>query len=565
MRKALIALLTLPALLLAGCVGVPMAGPVEPGGIVEGESDAEFDFLPSGPTDGATQEEILAGFFAATTASQDNYRIARSYLADDIASVWNPYQSTLVRSREGVVERIDDNELGYTASIVAEVDSVGRYRASTDETAQTLPPFRFTQEDGEWRIAELGDGILISQQAFPSAFSQHTLYFYDPTFTNLVPDLRWFPTRSAVPTRIVRALLEGPSSWLSQGATVSAIPEGTQLVGAPVPVTDGQAQVDLSSEVLALSDQERQRLRAQLQASLRSVSNVAGVQLTVDQSTVAIPDSAVVPEVNPQVDARLLLMTEEQQFGFSAGTLTLEPIGSLSRIVVELEASAVTLGPTRTAAAALAPDGVWFVRSAELQPVLVDSRPDLIAPSLDGFQRIWTAASSGEGGITAISLAGEITPVEAALPEGARIVSLDISRDDARILLFLDGDSGPRLVVAAIIRDEPSGTPIRLGDFVDIPIEGAAAGSEAVSAAWVDEVRVASVVRLSDEATQVDVHELGGRSTSRGRPPGAVQIVGGNGGIDGLRVLTEAGQVFEPRGSGWQSTGQRASFLATQQ
>ncbi|MGY6497806.1 MAG: GerMN domain-containing protein, partial [Microcella sp.] len=514
-RRSLLVLLLAPVLLIAGCVSVPMAGPVEQGGAVTDPVDTDFEFLPAGPTPGATQEEILQGFFAATTASQENYRIARSYLSDGISSAWNPYQSTLVRAQEGAVERIDDTTLEYSVQVIAEVDAVGRYRVAPEATDQTLPVFRFAREGGEWRIAELGDGILISQQAFPSAFSQHVLYFYDPTFTNLVPDLRWFPTRAGVPTRIVRALLDGPSSWLDQGATVSAIPEGVQLVAAPVGIVDGQAVVDLSSEILELGDAERQRLLAQFRASFGSLGNVAGVQLTVDQTPVSIPTTTALPEVNPQVDGRLLLMGPDgDRFGFSSGGATVEPVGRLSERAVELGAQALTLGPSRTVGAMLTDEGAWVVRSNDLEPLLLDQRAGLVPPSFDGFQLMWSATSDAAAGLTAITTAGEVLPVDVVLPEGTRLVSIDVSRDDARILIMLQGESGPRLVVGAIARDEASGRPIRIGDLLDIPIEGAT-GATALDAAWVDEVRVASVVETS-QGTAVDLHEIGGRSRSLG-------------------------------------------------
>lgn len=561
-HRLLAAVALVPALLLSACVSVPFSGGVELGGDLDTGVDVDVDFLPSGPSAGATQEEILRGFLAATTAAQNNYGIARSYLADDAADVWNPYASTLVRAREGVIAHVDESTLTYSVPIVASVDAVGRYSIADDAATQTLPAFRFVQEQGEWRIAELGDGILISQQAFPSAFSQHTLFYWDAAFRNLVPDLRWFPTRSEVATRVVRAVLEPPTSWLGQGATVSAIPAGTQLALAPVSVEAGIAQIDLTSEVLALTDLERQRLRLQLAASLRAVSGVVGVQLTVDQNAVAIPEwTAGAPDVVPQVDPRLLLRTDDE-FGFATGG-EVEPLGTLTPVIISLGATAVALASTRTLATLLSPQGVWAVRAGDAPPVLLDERAGLIAPSIDGYQFVWTATAAASGaaaGIRATELDGTAHVVEAALPDGTRIVSLAVSRDDARVLLLLDGPGGPRLVHTAVIRDESSGVPVRLGELRDLPLDG----DTAVGATWVDEVRVASITRIGEQ-TLVELHELGGRTRPLGLPPQAMQIVGGNGGVDGIRVLGADGAVFEPRGSGWQNTGLRASFLGTQQ
>lgn len=559
LRRLVTALVIVPALLLTGCVSVPFSGGVELGGDLSSGVDIDVDLSPQGPSKGATQEEILRGFLAATTAAQNNYGIARSYLAAEASDVWNPYESTLVRAREGVIAQVDEATLTYSVPIVASVDAVGRYSVADDAATQTLPAFRFVQEEGEWRIAELGNGILISQQAFPSAFSQHTLYYWDAAFRNLVPDLRWFPSRSEVATRIVRAVLEPPTSWLGQGATVSAIPAGTQLALAPVSVEAGIAQIDLTSEVLSLTDVERQRLRLQLAASLRAVSGVVGVQLTVDQNAVAIPDwTAGAPDVVPQVDPRVLLRTEEG-FGFATGA-DVEPLGTLSPAIIELGATAVALASSRTLATALTAEGVWALRAGDSPPVLLDDRPGLIAPSIDGYQFVWSATAVSTGSIRATELDGTVHEVEAALPDDARIVSIAVSRDDARVLLMLDGPGGPRLVHTAVIRDEASGVPVRLGELRDLPLNG----DTAVDATWVDEVRVASITRTGEQSL-VELHELGGRSRPLGLPQGGLQIVGGNGGVDGVRVLGIDGVVFEPRGSGWQNTGLRASFLGTQQ
>lgn len=559
--RRLLGLMALPTLILTACVTVPSSGDVEAGGPIDTGIAADFDFLPSGPSEGATQEEILAGFLAATTASQNNYRIARSYLADAVAESWNPFAGTLVRSREGIVDREDDTTLTYSVPITASVDNVGRYTTSDSATAQTLPPFEFVQQAGEWRIAELGDGILISQQAFPSAFSQHTLYYYDLGFRNLVPDLRWFPTRAEVPTRIVRALLEPPTSWLRE-ATVSAVPEGTQLAAAPVDIEGGLATVDLTGEVLGLSEEARQLLRLQLSASLRAVSNVAGVQITVDQNALAIPDFTVdVPEIVPQVDARPLALAEDG-FGFVTATGDVEALGTLAASVEATGATRLSLGPSRTIAALLGAEGVWLARTSSAPDVLLDARPGLIEPSIDGYQFVWTVTADGVGGITAYELDGTARDVESALPDDSRVVTLRVSRDDARALILLDGASGPRLIVAAIVRDEATGVPVRLGEFRDLPVSG----TEAIDAAWVDEVRIASITTASDEqGTLVELHEIGGRTRSLGLPPQAVQVVGGNSGVDGIRVRGIGDAIFEPRGSGWQNTGVRASFLATQQ
>jgi hypothetical protein len=47
-----------------GCTSIPSAGPVFSADIDSRLSEVDFDFLPPGPSAGATPEEILAGFIA---------------------------------------------------------------------------------------------------------------------------------------------------------------------------------------------------------------------------------------------------------------------------------------------------------------------------------------------------------------------------------------------------------------------------------------------------------------------------------------------------------------------
>jgi hypothetical protein len=66
------------------------------------------------------------------------------------------------------------------------------------------------------------------------------------------------------------------------------------------------------------------------------------------------------------------------------------------------------------------------------------------------------------------------------------------------------------------------------------------------------------------DAGEVFVFDTNGRSTSLGRPTKPSTLVGTIGGVPGLRLLSHDGLIYQPRGNGWQGTGERASVLATQ-
>ena len=80
------------------------------------------------------------------------------------------------------------------------------------------------QVDGEWRISKLPDGTAIPEETFKVIYGAYPIYFYDPTFTYAVPDVRWFIKKKTVKS-MTSALLGGPAPYL-KGAVVSAFPSG---------------------------------------------------------------------------------------------------------------------------------------------------------------------------------------------------------------------------------------------------------------------------------------------------------------------------------------------------
>ncbi|MBT5576639.1 MAG: hypothetical protein HOJ98_05915, partial [Microbacteriaceae bacterium] len=228
MRKVALTLVALMSTVLMACTAIPSSGPVNSTDRTAGLESAEVDFLPPGPSTGATPEEIIAGFVAAGTAAQDNYRVARSYLAQEVRELWNPNASVLIRQGEPDITVTSSTVASYVLPVVASVDELGRYSTSPVVSSQTLD-FRLVEEGDEWRISGLSDGIVLTEAAFAEAFASYRLYFFSAGYRELVPDIRWFATRGEVSSKIVRGLLDSPSFWLDQGATVSAFPEGTQL------------------------------------------------------------------------------------------------------------------------------------------------------------------------------------------------------------------------------------------------------------------------------------------------------------------------------------------------
>ena len=548
----------LVAVALAGCVGIPTSGSVVAGPTIDDELAPDFVALPSGPRAGSPQEEILQDFILAANSPQNDYAIAKLFLTDALQQSWNPDKGVVVRTGTAPISSAGDNALEYSLTATAVVDENGRYRQESQPASQ-VRQFAFEQEGDEWRISEAPDGIVLSQNSFNAVFDEHALFFFDPTYQYLVPDVRWFPSRSTIPSRIVRALLAGPASWLQQGVVLNEFPTATALGSADVSIRSGTATVDLTDEARSAAPIQRERMRQQLIATLGTVSTgVSTVVITVGGLPLTIPEPTATAAVqNPTVESAPLV-SQDGTFGFATGS-GISTIPELSGNVTALGATAVTLAGDKSSATLLGGDGpVYVARTGDSAALAIDTRRGLVAPSVDLLGFVWSIPGSSAPAIMAFEFDGTVHEVASTLPADARLTSFDISRDGARILLYLQTDVGARLVLAGVIRQD--NVPVGLGELVDLPI----GQGIPVDAAWIDNRTVATISRVAD-LSLVTTFEIGGPSAALGEADGAVTIVGGNGGTDGIRVLADS-RILRPQGSGgWQDTGLTASLLATQQ
>lgn len=533
---------------LAGCVGIPSSSGVNQGPLVQNGNDAAPADIPLGPPPNASKTEMVNDFLQAATSAEGNYAIAKEFLTVKAAQGWVPTKSVLVRERPATPEDVGDNVVDYSVSTKASVDALGIYVEQGTDATQTLS-FSFVKVNGQWRISDLPDGIVLSRTSFANAFTSFPIYFFDPEYRYLIPDVRWFPSGSTVQDRIVRALIAGPSPWLQQGVVVSAFPSGVQP-GSPVVVRNSAATVDLSANAAATGAQVRGRMHQQLEQSFGTAA-ITSIAMTARGAPLAFPDSqdshaqvAVVTTLAP-------LLQKGKQFGFYPGFTSL---GGISNQIAPLGGSAVSLDRGQTTAGVLAKGGVYVVTDSAQK--LVDSRPDLIAPSIDTFGYVWSVPATSAAAIQVAGIDGSVHQVGSRIPADASVVSLNVSHDGTRVLMYLSTTSGPRLIVAGIIRR--AGIPTSLGDPLDLPVSSA----NPIDATWVDPITVASL-GSDDGADTVTSYVIGGSPGDTSRTESARRLVGAD--SDSLRILTLSGEVQQLRASGWQNIGVVASILATQQ
>ncbi|MCU1442459.1 MAG: hypothetical protein JWQ59_609 [Cryobacterium sp.] len=541
-------------MLMTGCSGIPLDGVVRAGQPVDPGDNPPPVFLPSRPQKNAGPETILRGFIDAASSPENKYAIAREFLTPDYSDTWNPDAGvTIDNGAARPTIALNDASMQLSVSPVAEVDESGVF-TEVESAAPVFLRYDFAKVAGQWRISTAPNGIVIDQSTFSQVFSERALYFFDPSFTYLVPDLRWYPRGPSAPTRIVKGIIAGPSPWLA-GAVATAFPAGTNLTADAVQVVARDAKVDLTSEALGADRVTLQRMRAQL---VNSLPTGLTVTIAVNQNSQEIADLGMAaPIVNPRVDARALIL-RDGRFGFLAATgddLTLIP--GISEPVAALNPTAVTLAPGQAAAAVLAPGGVYGVSAGDA-PRLLDPRQGLVAPSIDGIGFVWSLPSDRPTELFVYTPAGEATAVPTSWPEATSIHSLRVSRDGTRLVALLTSGSDTRLVVAAVKRDK--GIPVGLGE----PVELASFEGTPLDATWVDDVTVASLTRSPSGEERILAQKIGGVRTPLASAPESVSITGGNT-LRELRSLSATGRLEIQRGVGWQARIEGVKLIATQQ
>ncbi|SMH33505.1 Sporulation and spore germination [Rathayibacter oskolensis] len=547
-------------LALVGCAGIPRGGDVGVGRPDTAPQDLEYDFLPSGPTAGASQLDILSGFIDAASSPQNNYKIAREFLSS--GADWTPSEHVTVDEGQRSQTQQSASSLSLTITPIAEVDASGVYTEVT-ATATLSLDYGFVQENGEWRISAPPSGVVIDRTTFEQVFSTHALYFYDPSYSFLVPDLRWFASRadSSTSTTIVTELLRGPTAWLrDSGAVVSAFPTGTALAAETVPVESQRAVVDLNSAALEADERQWRLMSLQLSRSLGNVSNVTGVTLSVEQNPIEVPAETSGLPTSPRVDTRPLVLTDGD-FGFLGSSgLTAT---SVSDRVAALSPTAVVLGEQRgadadAAAAVLSAAGVSLVAPGQ-DDVLLDARSGLTAPSIDPLGYVWSVPSAAPTELVAYSSDGATSfQVATAWSEIDSIASLAVSRDGTRVLALAQDGQQATVLLAGITRSA-AGEPLAVGE----PVVLRSTLGTAVAASWSDELDVVSVVRSSTGEDIVTMNQIGGGATALGTTTGTRQIAAGNASTQ-IRILAEGGELRQQRGSAWQTIATDIGVLAVQ-
>lgn len=548
------AVAALLALALTACGGLPTSGPVNPGQqITDEEADSDFIFIPDGPAKNASPQQIVEGFIAAGSGASNSWAKAKEFLAPEFRDQWRPQAAvTVYAPGQRTLDEVTADEFQLTVTPVAAVDDTGELSVSADGGDIPLTYKLAEQSDGQWRITQAPDGVVLDRNRFTAVFGSYALQFFDLDWTYLIPDTRWFPKVSSA-TSIAEALVDGgPADWL-KGSVATAFADGAQLAAAAVPVRANVAEVSLQDGARSLEQTTLDRMQTQLEASLLP-ANVVGVDMLVDDQL--LPADAIAVSAT-RIDSRPLVRTDDA-FGFASGD-EVESIVGLSDAIMTVDATDIEVSPDRTVAAVRDTDGVVSSVASDGTVLPLDDRSGLVAPSIDTHGFIWTVPSGSPASVFAYAPDGTRVEPANAWPGAAEVLAQRVSRDGTRIAAVVRDGAQYAVWAAGILRDRNTGTPTGLGErklVANLP-----SGSGALT--WLDAGSLAVVV--TDGGEPYLLTQLVGGFSATVRAPADITTVSGGTQSGGVRLRDEEGELYGQRGSTWQRIASKIDVLAIQQ
>ena len=472
-------------LLLTGCASMPDSGSV--GKVSEsprGEGDSQVRVFGVKPQPNDDALSLVRGFLEATTSDEADYRTAKLYLTEERRRSWDPFAGITVLanspSPQGVADPTDKNtfRVELTGTRVGWVDKKHAYAPSEGSYHAT---FRLTKEKGQWRIAGLPDGLVLSQADFRRIYRSVNLYYFAAHFTPgrdvFVPDPVYLRRRGTDPlASVVEALLDGPTDWLSP-VVVSKFPRGTALADREgLEIDDsGKLRVRLKERVAA-GQARCEQMASQLLKTVQeqAATKVQELELAREDGTTACTVTGKDADLyNPQrlapAAGRQFLIDQQHRLASLTGEgTTAQPVaGPFGEGAVQLASVAVRLDGQ--AAAGVRRDGrtlnvVDLAHGADLgEPRLTSraKRPEdgLTAPSWDGLGDLWVADRDPDRPRLVVLRDEKTITVEVPELGKDRIEALRVAPDGARIALLVRKGERTELMLGRVERSGSEADP----------------------------------------------------------------------------------------------------------
>lgn len=462
MRRALLGVVA-GVLVLAGCAGMPTDGPVvttrDRGNPVATQGAAYIEPLP--PQQGQSRTEVARGFINAMQAWPSDLSTAKQFLTKDAAAAWNPQAQTITY---GSPPTPSDSGADVVVRLTGanHLDARGAWQGPLPRRQQTIR-LPLVRDDGEWRIDEAPNALIVPQDWFSNRYRQVSVYFFDPTASILEPEPVFVPGGDQLATTLTEALLHGPGPGLERVAQ-SFIPPGLDVAVGVTVSADGVANVLLTGDAGQLSATTVQLMMAQFAWTLRQESKISSIRLTIGGQLVPLPGGVSSYRVDGGSEYDPAgFQASPLLYGLSRGRLVSGTPASLDRVdgpfgsgtSYDLRSVGVDLAANRAAGvvaggetvlgAPLADGGARHVRT-------VATGTDFLRPAWDFSDRMWLVDRTARGArVSYVDPDGE-TAVPLRVPgiTGEDVVKFLVSRDSTRLVAVVRKGGTTELLVSRI-------------------------------------------------------------------------------------------------------------------
>lgn len=580
--RVLAALLLAASTALAACGGLPDTGPVVEGRALGEVLNEPVRVVAVGPFDGASQEAVVRGFLRAGEDTDETHATGQAFLTPQSVDLWRwSSEDVVVYDGDLTVRRLADDRVEVSADALARLTPDGRYVEQPPGTREKVT-FGLTKVGGEWRVElpKTGFGLWLDNDQFNRVYVNRVVHYVTRTGRDLVPDSRWFPIGSRLATTLARAQLSAVPSHLA-GAVATGVPAGTRLAVNAVPVSNGRAQVNLSSEALSADPAGRAAMWAQLTKTLSQIASVSSVSLAVDSTQLELPGGVTTvssaAELGYDVVPKTFLDTAQLRTGDAlrrfdpryvpdtqdAKRPDLKPKdGDIARIPDTWRSLALSVDSKQVAAVSANGRDLSIWRATEQPRTVASFATSLIRPVYDAEGYLWIAGSDEKGDdrvfvLDSVSSDPDSTPKPISTPwlGDRRVKAIAVAADATRVLIVTTDRSGgdEQLGLSGIVR-ATNGEPQALAP----PLRQAQSLARIQDVTWLDPVGYAVLGQerkgdpmrawLATIGAGVDGTRTG--AARLGAVPGAVTITT-VGGPRGIIIVTSDNRVLARAGSNW--------------
>ncbi len=530
---------------------VPTNGPIQQGEQVGTDSEDQFiRVIARGPREGMTPADTVQGFLDASASFDGDHAVARQYLTPQANEVWDSTEGVAVYEGVGSLSGYGGT-VTLTASQSGRISSIGRYEVAA-AGSNLRADFALTRVDGEWRINRAPQGLILSAADVDRSFRSLSVYFFEPTFTTLVPDARMVPVLGpGQATTLVRYLIAGPSSWLLP-AVRTGFPDGVDLTIDSVPVIAGVANVDLTMNARVSEDTARRALSQQLVWTLRQLPDITAVNITAGGQPLVVPGIASPQSRDswPEVDPAALPQGSSGYIARvdSIGRLDGDEVTPVRGAIDGGETSFVDIAVSRNSDTISGLDGqgdLWRGRLEEGWPMIkILAGASLSNPVFDRTGAVWVV--DADSGLSVVGADAVLTQIPITdLPERTSVTMAVPSRDGTRVALVVRRGPRTSLLVGRVVRTSPS------GQFaISLPIRVESRLTDVVDVGWSGADSIAVLGSVEAGTLQVfDVDLARGSVASLGAPEAPVSIAA----APGLPMLVGAadGRVYALSAGSW--------------